>query len=76
MRDRTPGLELDDAVDRVPFGTGSVENMHLASGTHSWNIATEADTGCRQEQGAASAGLGMERQYDSEAAGIRSEIGR
>ncbi|KAL2024418.1 hypothetical protein VTK56DRAFT_8229 [Thermocarpiscus australiensis] len=33
---------------------GRFKNIHLASRAHSWDIAVEADTGCRQDQGAGS----------------------
>lgn len=54
-----PGLGPDDCGERMLFDTGPVRNIHLASGTHSWDMTVGADTGCRQEQGAAS-GLGLE----------------
>ena len=54
MRHDSPGLGLDDAMNGCSSEQGRDENIHLAPRTHSWDIAAGADTGCRQEQGAAS----------------------
>lgn len=50
----------------------NTKNIHLASGTGSWDTAAEADTGCRQEQGAPPTAHGLEAAGNSEQGGTPS----
>ncbi|KAK4123445.1 hypothetical protein N657DRAFT_408684 [Parathielavia appendiculata] len=66
MRHDSLGLVLNDAMKGGSSTQGRYKNIHLASQVHSWDIAAEADTGCRQEQGSAF-GLGLKCHDGAEA---------